>query len=365
VPSRTVNSEQIRNSQSAIRNSPEVTIVVVPRERFSVTARSLESIYEHTKTPFSLVYVDGGSPEKTKQYLAQQARQKDFKLIRTGRYLSPNQARNIGFREVESKYAVILDNDVLVSPGWLETLMDCAEKTGAWVVSPLTLNSDASPQTVHAAGGTVRITEERGQRFFYLNHGYAGKALADVASGLQRQETELAEFHCMLVLTEACRRAGPFDERLLSMHEHEDFCLAVRQCGGSLYFEPGSVITYISPPPFAWTDLPYFILRWSEDWNSNSHDHFQNKWGVAKGDRYIENAREFSRDHRLRSLKRGRRITRLLSRALSGHPEGLERLCLFPAEARINRFLVRLLTLGEQRPQGLQLAECAEADRQG
>lgn len=42
----------------------------------------------------------------------------------------------------------------------------------------------------------------------------------------------------MLILTEACRRAGPFDERLFSMHEHEDFCLAVRERGGSVYFEP-------------------------------------------------------------------------------------------------------------------------------
>lgn len=41
---------------------PEVTIVVSPRERFSYTRESLESIYEHTKAPFKLVYVDGGSP---------------------------------------------------------------------------------------------------------------------------------------------------------------------------------------------------------------------------------------------------------------------------------------------------------------
>jgi GT2 family glycosyltransferase len=340
LPPNAVSSNQIRNPQSAIRNSPDVTIVVVPRERFSFTAPSLESVYEHTSIPFSLVYVDGGSPAGVKQYLAQQARHKQFKLIRTERYLSPNQARNIGFQEVESKYAVLLDNDVLVSPGWLETLIDCAEETGAWVVGPLILNSDALPQTVHAAGGTVKVTEERGQRFFYTNHGCAGRVLADVVSGLHRQETELAEFHCMLVLREACLRTGPLDEQLFSMHEHEDFCLAVRKCGGSVYFEPDSVITYISPPPFAWSDLPYFMLRWSEAWNSHSHDHFQNKWGVAKNDRYIAMAREFSRNHRQGSLNLGRRVTGRLSRLL----KGLERRCLYPAEERVNRFLVRLLT---------------------
>jgi hypothetical protein len=33
---------------------PQVTIVVSPRERFSYTKESLESIYEHTQIPFKL-----------------------------------------------------------------------------------------------------------------------------------------------------------------------------------------------------------------------------------------------------------------------------------------------------------------------
>ncbi len=39
----------------------KVTIVVVPRERFSVTQRSLENVYAETDYPFTLVYVDGNS----------------------------------------------------------------------------------------------------------------------------------------------------------------------------------------------------------------------------------------------------------------------------------------------------------------
>src|SRR5437660_8455617 len=48
---------------------PAVTVIVVPRERFSSVPRSLECVYRDTNVPFNLVYVDGGSPEKTKRYL--------------------------------------------------------------------------------------------------------------------------------------------------------------------------------------------------------------------------------------------------------------------------------------------------------
>lgn len=322
-----------------------VTVVVVPRERFSYTARSLESIYEHTDSQFSLVYVDGGSPARIKRYLAQKARQHNFKLIRTERYLSPNQARNLGLQEAKTKYAVFIDNDVVVSPGWLKAMVDCAEETGAWVVTPLTLIDNKGSQTVHTAGGTVNIREEQGQRVFDVKHGLAGKYPGDVVD-LHRQRSEFGEFHCMLISTEAGHRTGPFDERLLSMHEHEDFCLAVRQRGGSVYFEPLSVITYIAPPPFAWSDLPFFMLRWSEGWNFDSHQHFQAKWELRKDDPNLVIARQWARDHRRMPLRLMRGVARRLSRLCKWQPEIMEQRCLFPAEERLNRYLVRLLSPG-------------------
>jgi hypothetical protein len=40
---------------------PMVTIVVVPRERFSYARTSLESVYANTHVPFRLIYVDGAA----------------------------------------------------------------------------------------------------------------------------------------------------------------------------------------------------------------------------------------------------------------------------------------------------------------
>ena len=335
-----MNSKQIRNPQPEFRNSPEVTVVVVPRERFSHAAHSLESIYEHTDIPFSLVYVDGGSPTRIRRYLAQQARLKNFKLIRTERYLSPNQARNLGFQQVDTKYVVFIDNDAMVSPGWLQPLIDCAQDTGAWVVGPLTLLGTPGPQEIHAAGGTVGIKEEQGRRVFVTSHGLAGETLANVSAALKSEETGLVEFHCMLVLTDACRRTGPLDEQLFSVHEHEDFCLLVRELGGAVYFEPRSVITYVAPPPFAWSDLPFFMLRWSEVWNSNSQQRFQDKWKLSNDDWNVTHTREWARDHRLIPLSLVRRITRRLGRACGWPPERREQACVLPLEERINHYLV-------------------------
>ena len=121
---------------------PKVTIVVVPRERFSCTQRSLESIVTETREPYELVYVDGGSPPACRKYLCEQANTLGMKLVRRNHYLSPNQARNIGWREVQTKYTVFIDNDVIVTSGWLESLVRCAEETDAGIVGPLTCQKE-------------------------------------------------------------------------------------------------------------------------------------------------------------------------------------------------------------------------------
>lgn len=93
-----------------LTSEPQVTIVVVPRERFQFARESLESLYKNTELPFKLVYVDNNSPAKLRRYLKTQAQAKGFQLIRSDYYLSPNQARNFVLRQVSSKYVVFVDN---------------------------------------------------------------------------------------------------------------------------------------------------------------------------------------------------------------------------------------------------------------
>ena len=133
--------------------APIITLIVVPRERFSYAQKSLDSLYDHTQIPFKLVYVDGKSPRGLRRSLEQQSIEKGFKLIRTEQYLYPNQARNIGLQYADTKYVAFVDNDVIVSPGWLRSLVQCAEETDAAIVGPLMCQHEPVHQEIHFAGG--------------------------------------------------------------------------------------------------------------------------------------------------------------------------------------------------------------------
>lgn len=311
----------------------DATIVVVPRDHFSDTRESLESILATIAPGVPLVYVDGGSPASTARYLRERAREAGFELVRTDHYLSPNRARNLGAARVGTRYMAFVDNDVVVAPGWLDPLVACAEETGAAVVGPLNFEGRPLHTTVHFAGGDTRIdtTGESGAPGRHLVDRIHKTRIPDAFA-----ETDVAEFHCMLVRTETFRRLGGLDERLLSTRENLDFCLTVREAGGRVYLEPRSRITYLPPDPLRLSDVPYFALRWSDDWDLSSFHHLRDKWRLDE-DAYFQ--RQYANlGWRRRGLMMNRGLLRWIP---SWRLRGLVERASRPIERSVNRLVAR------------------------
>jgi GT2 family glycosyltransferase len=326
---------------------PQVTIVVSPRERFSYTQQSLDSIYEHTQLPFKLIYVDGNSPTQVRKYLEVQAQAKGFQLIRSSQYLYPNQARNIGLRQVQTKYVAFVDNDVIVNKGWLTHLVRCAEETSATVVGPLMCQDEPVHQTIHFAGGESHIWQDTAgetvRRRLREKMYRQGKQMAEVCNQLERQQTELAEFHCVLVRRSIFERIGLLDEQMLNTKEHLDFCMTVAQAGGTVYFEPKSVATYVPGPPLDWSDLHFYMLRWSDAWQLNSLNHLREKWNLAE-DGY------FKAKYKKLGWRRRKTVLKPLSRRLTfGIKSGVVENLLAPVDKVFNRYLTDRHAQGQRR----------------
>lgn len=264
---------------------PRVTIICVPRERFGHTRASLESLLAGTAPPYTLIYVDGGAPAEERGYLERMAVANGFRLIRSDFYLTPNQARNVGLRGVTTPYVAFVDNDVEVTPGWLESLVACADETDAAIVTPLICQGTPVHETIHFAGGTCGVREEAedGQvrRHIVEDVYLQGCKVADERPRLVRSPTQLAEFHCMLVRTSVLERLGPLDEKLLSTKEHVDLCMSVQRMGGTIWLEPASLVTYVFGTSLRVRDMPYFMLRWSDAWERASLEHLRAKWELS------------------------------------------------------------------------------------
>ena len=273
------------------RQKAKVTLVVTPRDRFEVALKSLASIVEITDMPYELVYVDGSSPRRVSAGVGEICRKNGFRHVRTDHFLSPNAARNIGWRAADTPYVVFIDNDVVVSQGWLQALVDCADDTGAQVVAPVICQWEPLHTEIHHAGGRFAddakgfFTMPPDQRRIEEDHLKQGERVGEAA--LERGETQACEFHCVLVRRDVLAGMGGLDERLLATKEHLDLSMYVWSNGGRVMFEPASVVTSLYPIPdrnrsVRLRDWPYFILRWSPQWQKRSLDHFQIKWQLPE-----------------------------------------------------------------------------------
>ncbi len=290
------------------------TVIVTQRERFGMTAESLESLFDNTDEPFDLVYVDANSPRKHAGYLARESDRRGFTLIRRERYLTPNQARNIGLAASTTPYVVFVDNDVLYTPGWLTAAIDCAEETGAAVVAPLICQALPAHETIHHAGGDYTANDgldtffdrppSGGRHFVEVMHGH-GEALADWTGPMERAETGFCEFHVVLARRDLFDTIGPLDEKMLSTKEHIDFSMATRAAGEHVWFEPTSVVTYVFPNrdrPLEVTDWPFFALRWSDVHGRRSLEHFIAKWQLSPPDGYVEEKKKIYGYRRVQAI---------------------------------------------------------------
>jgi len=282
---------------------PRVTVAVVPRERFSLWPHALESIAAHLDTACDVVVVDAGSPAEIEQPVRRICEQRGFRRLRLEGFVSPNEARNLAARETGSPFIVFVDNDVVVRPGWVDALLACADETGAAVVGPLYLDGAPGSERVHMAGGLARIAVEDGRRVFREKHHFARRSPAEVVPKLRRHETESFEFHCALVRRSVLGRLGPFDERLPSINEHNDFAMAVRAGGGSVWCEPKAVVTYLSGRTLTPLDRSFFEWRWSDAANRASVERFREKWQLDAHDPFLANAVRWGRHHRERGVK--------------------------------------------------------------
>jgi glycosyltransferase involved in cell wall biosynthesis len=254
------------------------TVAIIPRERFSHTHNTLQSVLKNTNINYDLIYVDGKTPDPVNERIIHDLEQADAIILKTESYITPNQARNLALKAAKTEYIVFIDNDVLVGPRWLEALVNCADETGATQVGPLQFIGDFKQQTIHIAGGYLHDRIENNQKVLYDEQKLFEAKLKSLEGPLQRTACDYIEYHCMLIRRDFLEDIDGLDEQLLSVHEHIDLGLELRRQNKSVYFEPKALATYVPPRVSPWYDLPYFEIRWSEEWTLPSVKHFREKW---------------------------------------------------------------------------------------
>jgi GT2 family glycosyltransferase/galactitol-specific phosphotransferase system IIB component len=196
------------------------------------TKPCIESIYRNTNiNDFELIIVDNNSSDGTKEYLKYLGNKYSnvkiqLNTINKG-YAAGN---NDGMLLAEADYIVLLNNDILVTPRWLDNLLCNFEKDSQiGLIGPIT-NSVGNEQIVNIKD----IAEEN---YEYLAREYTEKNKEVIC------ETEKLGFFAVAIRREIIERVGLLDDNFgIGMFEDDDYCIRVRNLGYKLIFTEGCFI---------------------------------------------------------------------------------------------------------------------------
>jgi GT2 family glycosyltransferase len=105
------------------------SIVIISAERGNDTKRCVESIFQNTPEPFEIILSDVGSTRETRKIItALEDTHKNLHVIYNKQSTGTTGQRNQGIYFSRGEYLALMDNDVLVLPGWLKHLKETAAK---------------------------------------------------------------------------------------------------------------------------------------------------------------------------------------------------------------------------------------------
>lgn len=196
-----------------------VSIAMVSFNALDKTRKCLEALRAAAdpRIRTELIVVDNGSSDGSAEWLAQQP---DVELIRNAENRGAPLARNQALERVRGEWIVVMDNDAIVSPGWLERLLFHAQVDArSGCVGPLSDRAAHGQQIPYSGEAELESVQRFAAEHARRNHRRS------------RPQNILTSF-LLLMRREVLDAIGGFDERFSPWgFEDDDFTLRATLAG--------------------------------------------------------------------------------------------------------------------------------------
>jgi GT2 family glycosyltransferase len=265
-----------------------VSIIIPTVKQTTMVEECVLAIKENTQhIQYEIIVVDDGSTKEVQDYLSALSKKLDFELILKPANEGFGKTCNLGLKKGGGEYFVLLNNDVIVKPGWLSSLVIVVEKdpqvgiVGARLLYP--------NGTVQHAG--VFFNPQSG--FDHLNRGKS-KNNYEV---LQQRSVVAVTFALALIKREVIEAIGFFDENLFISLEDVDYCLRAKDARFTIIYCPKCEATHFEGATRGnslFNKDPYWLKK-----EIDAFDYFYRKWVDAGINNRIDELKDLTKFYKM------------------------------------------------------------------
>ena len=220
----------------------EPVTIVIPHYRAEVLYDCLASLLTCSDLPIRIIVVDDGQNAPSLQKAAQAF--PEIEILRNERNLGFSASCNRGLEAVETRYAVLLNDDTRVTPRWLSPLVEAAERDPAVAACQPKLLSATDPGFFDYGGGAGGYIDRFGYTFC------RGRLFDHRETDQGQYDRQVPIFwacgSALFLRMEAVREVGLLDLEYFMHFEEIDLCWRLRLAGYRIWAVPESVVYHYS-----------------------------------------------------------------------------------------------------------------------
>ena len=230
-----------------------VSIIILNYNGEKFLENCLESIIRETNQSYEIIVVDNNSPDKSGEKFSKKYQKCNFILNKEN--VGVSEGLNIGIRNAKGKFVVLLNNDLIVAPKWLEHLFDAHEIYGNGLYQPKFLKMN-DRSVLDSAGNLISI----------FGFGFSReKGKKDTLQYNAIEEIGFAAGTCLFCTKEIFDKVGLFDEKLFAYNEDLDLGWRARLLNFKSYYVPKSIVYHHGSAQWKWSGEKFYLLernRW-------------------------------------------------------------------------------------------------------
>lgn len=234
IGNETFASAATRVNLPSLVAAPDVSIILPVFNNLKLTLECLLSISEHSNPGISyeIIVADDASLDETAQVLSLIP---NLRLIRNESNLGFLRNCNGALERVKGNYVLYLNNDVQVTAGWLDIMLDTFNSyPNVGAVGPRFLYPSGHLQEAGAAFRSDGAADMVGLNEDPLQARFSYARRVDYVSGA-----------CLILPTPLAKQLGGFSEDYLPCYcEDSDLCLRIQEAGYFVYCNPAATIVH-------------------------------------------------------------------------------------------------------------------------